>query len=89
MNRGKPCCAAEATRRIRQISVGGTTVGLSMLEEIFEDVAGADLSRDTDIRRELIRQVKVYNYVSTPAEEIYADAVFAEYQQEMKKNGNN
>ena len=89
MNRGKPCCAAEAMQRIRQISVGGTVVGLSMLEQIFQDVAGADLTRNTDIRSELLRQVKVYNYVPTPAENAYADAVFEEYQKEMKKNGNN
>ncbi|KAF1073405.1 hypothetical protein [Methanogenium sp. MK-MG] len=89
MNREKPCCAAEAMRRIRQISVGDTVVGLSMLEQIFEDVAGLDLIQDTDIRRELIRQVKVYNYVPAPAEKAYADAVFAEYQKEMKINGNN
>lgn len=85
MNMDKPCCAAEAMRRIRQISVGGTTVGLSMLEQIFQDVTGADLSRDTDIRTELLRQVKVYNYVPKPAEESYADAVFEEYQKEKKR----
>ncbi|WAI00200.1 hypothetical protein [Methanogenium organophilum] len=85
MNRGKPCCEAEAMRRIRQISVGDTVVGLSMLEQIFEDVAGADLSPDTIIRSELLRQVKIYNYVPKPAEEAYADAVFAEYQNELKR----
>lgn len=72
-------------RRIRQISVGDSVVGLSMLEQIFEDVAGADITGETDIRRELIRQVKIYNYVPAPAEETYADAVFAEYQKEMMK----
>ena len=85
MNRHIPCCAAEAMRKIRQISVGGTLVGLSMLDHIFGDVANADLTRDADIRRELIRQVKIYNYVPAPAEETYADAVFEEYHNDQKK----
>lgn len=85
MKRHIPCCAADAMRRVRQISVGGNVVGLSMLEEIFEEVADAGLSQDADIRRELIRQVKIYNYVPAPAEATYADAIFAEYQKEMIK----
>ncbi len=85
MNRDIPCCAAEAMRRIRRISVDGTVVGLSMIEQIFQDVAGADLIQDTAIRSELLRQVKVYNYVPASAEETYADAVFEEYQKDTKR----
>lgn len=85
MNRDMPCCAADAMRRIRQISVAGTTVGLTMLEQIFEDVADADLPQDTKIRSELLRQVKIYNYVPKPAEEAYADALFEEYQKDNKR----
>lgn len=72
-------------QKIRQISVGDSVVGLSMLEQIFEYVADAGHSQDADIRRELIRQVKIYNYVPAPAEATYADAIFAEYQKEMMK----
>ncbi|GAB7016452.1 hypothetical protein [Methanogenium cariaci] len=85
MNKDIPCCAAEAMRRIRQISVGDTVVGLSMLEQVIEDVADADLSQDTKIRSELLRQVKIYNYVPKPAEEAYADAVFEEYKKDIKR----
>lgn len=79
-------------RRVRQIAVGGTVGGLSMLDEIFEEISAAGLRDDRTIRSELLRQVKIYNYVPKPAEEIYADAVFAEYlnkQNEMKNNGKN
>jgi hypothetical protein len=80
-----PCCAADAMRKIRQISLGGNIIGLSMLEQVFEDVAGADLTQDTDIRRELLLQVKVYNYVPKPAEKAYADALFEEYKKDLKR----
>ena len=84
MKENIPCCAADAMRRIRQVSVGGTVVGLSMLEQIFKDVADTGLSQERDIRSELIRQVKIYNYVPKPAEKAYTDAVFEEYQKEHK-----
>lgn len=85
MNRGKPCCAAEAMRRVRRISVGNIVVGLSMLEQIFEEVEGAGLPSDSAVRSELLRQVKIYNYVPGPAEEAYADALFEEYQKDIKR----
>ena len=56
-----------------------------MPEHIFEEIAGADRIPDTKIRSELLRQVKIYNYVPTPAEETYADAIFEEYQKDLKK----
>ena len=32
--REKPCCAAEALRRVRRIEVGGVVVGLAMLDAV-------------------------------------------------------
>lgn len=85
MNTDKPCCAAAAMRKIRQVSVGNTVVGLSMLEQVFRDVADSGISGNSQIRSELLRQVKIYNYVPKPAEDAYADAVFEEYQKEQKQ----
>lgn len=88
MNRNIPCCAADTMRKIRQVSVGETVVGLSMLEQIFKEVADSGLSQDSDVRRELIRQVKIYNYVPKPAETAYADAVLNEYLKDHKSEMN-
>jgi hypothetical protein len=74
-----PCCTAEAMRRIRQVNVDGITVGLSMLDAIFAEVASLDLSTDEKIKNELLRQVKIYNYVPRQAEEAYGEAVLKEY----------
>lgn len=75
----KPCCAAEAMRRIRQVNVDGITVGLAMLDCIFTEVAALDLSTDEKIKAELLRQVKIYNYVPRQAEDAYAGAILKEY----------
>lgn len=83
--REKPCCAAEAMRRIRRIEVGEVVVGLAMLDDILADVAESDLSGDTAIGDALIKQVKIYNYVPKEAEPLYRAALLAEYRNEVKK----
>lgn len=79
----KPCCASDAMQRIRKVDVGGITVGLSMLDCIFEEVASLDLSTDEQLQRELLRQVKIYNYVPRQAEDVYAEAILREYRKGM------
>ncbi|MBN1195722.1 MAG: hypothetical protein JXA08_10370 [Methanomicrobiaceae archaeon] len=75
----KPCCAAEALRRIRQVNVGGITVGLAMLDAIFEEVASLDLSAEEPLKNELLRQTKIYNCIPRQAEDAYAKALLREY----------
>jgi len=72
-------------RRIRRIEVGGVVVGLAMLDDILADVIDRGLSGETAIGDELLRQVKIYNYVPKEAESLYREALLAEYQNEVKK----
>ncbi len=60
----KPCCAAEAPRRIRPVDVGGMTIGIAMLDLILTDVKGMKISGKKEIGDELLKRVKVYNYCS-------------------------
>ncbi|KDE55449.1 hypothetical protein [Methanoculleus sp. MH98A] len=83
--REKPCCAAEALRRVRRIEVGGVVVGLAMLDDILADTVGRNLSGETAIGDELIKQVRIYNYVPKEAEPLYRAALLLEYQNEVKK----
>ncbi|KLK88689.1 hypothetical protein SZ63_06790 [Methanoculleus sediminis] len=83
--REKPCCAAEALRRVRRIEVGGVVVGLTMLDDILADVIDCDISGEAAIGDELIRQVKIYNYIPKEAEPLYRAALLLEYQNEVKK----
>ncbi|MCK8518266.1 hypothetical protein [Methanoculleus sp. 7T] len=83
--REKPCCAAEALRRVRRIEVGGVVVGLTMLDDILADTVAFNLSGETAIGDELMRQVKIYNYIPKEAEPLYRAALLLEYQNEVKK----
>jgi hypothetical protein len=83
--REKPCCAAEAMRRIRRIEVGGVVVGLVMLDDILADMVARNLSDETAIGDELLKQVKIYNYVPKEAEPLYRAALLLTYQNEVKK----
>jgi hypothetical protein len=74
-----PCCAADAMRRVKPVDVNGATVGLSMLDFVFAEVRALGLTDETAARAELLKRVKVYNYVPPPAAEAYAEAVHREY----------
>lgn len=84
-NHGIPCCAADAVRRIRSIEVDGVTVGLAMLDDAFTEVRDLGLPTDAEIRAEVLRRVKVYNYVPAPAAPAYAEALYREYLQWTNK----
>lgn len=75
----KPCCEAEALRRIRQIDVGDIVVGISMLDHILSEVRALHLSGEKEIGDALLKQVKIYNYVPASAEEKYRSAFLREY----------
>lgn len=82
----KPCCSAEALRRVKQIEVEGKTVGIVWLEPIMKDVAALDLATDGQVVAELMKRVKIYNYVPQSVEKAYAPAVFGEYKNYIQKN---
>ncbi|MDN7011779.1 hypothetical protein FGW20_01725 [Methanoculleus sp. FWC-SCC3] len=83
--REKPCCAAKALRRVRRIEVGGVVVGLAMLDDILADVIDSGITAETAIGDELIKQVKIYNYIPKEAEPLYRAALLLDYQNEVKK----
>ncbi|HOT94617.1 MAG TPA: hypothetical protein PK089_05450 [Methanoregulaceae archaeon] len=87
MNRDVPCCAAEAMRRVRPVVVNGATVGLSMLDLVFSEVRDLGLTDDAVVRAELIRRVKMFNYVPPSAAEAYAAAVYQEYMKYHDQGG--
>jgi hypothetical protein len=78
-NNDVPCCAADAMRRVKPIDVNGATVGLAMLDLVFAEVRDLGLTDESAVRAELLKRVKVYNYVPPPAADAYAGAVNREY----------
>jgi len=75
----KPCCEAEALRRIRQVDVGGIVVGISMLDHILTEVKAMELPDEKETGRELLKRVKIYNYIPASAEEKYRITLLEEY----------
>lgn len=75
----KPCCPADALRRVKMIPVNGIPTGITMLDEIIAEVKEMNLSSEQQIKETLLRKVKVYNYISKRAEEMYGKAILAEY----------
>jgi hypothetical protein len=71
----KPCCAAGALRRIRQLTINGLPTGICMPDECIAGVEAQDLRSDVEIPASLLMRAKVYNYIPRPVEEEYARAL--------------
>ncbi len=79
MSGNKPCCAAAAAAQLRYLVVGGHRIAIAQLDETLEKAAEVASGGDGAVRKELVRLVKIYNYVPPPAEKDYEGALFAEY----------
>ena len=85
MSNDKPCCAAEALRRIRQIPINGIMTGLTMLDESIANVKEQNLKTVTEIREALMKKIRIYNYVPKGVEEAYTQAIMEEYKKSVTK----
>ncbi len=84
---GKPCCSAEALRRIRQINIDGHQIGLAMLDAILEEALNLEFRDEGWIGDELLMKVRIYNYIPPAAEEKYRKALVAEYRKKVTAHG--
>lgn len=82
----KPCCAAEALRRIRQIPVNGIPTGITMLDECIADVKKQNPGNDSLISESLMKKIRVYNYIPPGVSEAYARAILDEYKKTRAKD---
>jgi len=86
MTEAKPCCPAAAARMIKKLVLpGGLHVGISSLENILKEVADLKLADDETIKKELLKRVKIYNYVAPGAESDYSKALLNEYEKLLGK----
>jgi hypothetical protein len=65
--------------KIKAILVDGKETGINQLEKILDDVRKLDLRDDARIREELLKRIRVFNYVPTKKRDAYADAALLEY----------
>lgn len=85
MGDDKPCCAAEALRRIRQIPVNGIMTGITMLDESIAAVKKQNLGNESSIREALMKKIRVYNYIPPGVAEAYTLAIMDEYKRSIAK----
>jgi hypothetical protein len=79
----KPCCPSAAARMVKKINIDGDLVGIVMLDSIIADVSKLDIDDEKEIKEELLRKVKIYNYVPPREEDEYKDALFSEYKKRV------
>jgi hypothetical protein len=75
----KPCCAAVAARKIKQIKVNGIPVGLSQLDEVFAEVESMGLANEEEVGKKLLKRIMVFNYVPPGVAPAYKAALLKEY----------
>jgi hypothetical protein len=76
----KSCCPAAAAKMVKKLTLAdGSQVGISNFENILREVADLKLTDDEAIKKELLKRVKIYNYVAPCAEADYSQALLAEY----------
>lgn len=80
---GAPCCPGKTS--VKKIPVGGQLIGISFLDQIIDRALASEGLSDHELRSQLLKDLKVYNYVPQPAEGDYLEAVWAEYLMERSK----
>ena len=75
----KPCCAADALRRIRQIDVNGIATGITMLDESVAEVKELGLADEREIREAMMKRVRIYNYIPPGVADAYMEAIMRVY----------
>jgi hypothetical protein len=86
MGDDKPCCAADALRRIRQIPINGIMTGITMLDESIAEVKEQNPGSEPEILSSLMKKIRIYNYIPKSVEEEYARALMEEYKKAITKN---
>ena len=82
----KPCCAEAAARMVKKLTLpNGFQVGISNLEDILKEVADLKLADNGAIKEELLKRVKIYDYVAPAAGNDYAEALLKEYKRQYGK----
>ena len=86
MDDDKPCCAADALRRIRQVKINGIMTGITMLDESIAEIRVQNYGSDPEIRAALLKKIRIYNYIPKGVEEEYAQALIEEYKKAITKS---
>ena len=83
MQNEEPCCPAAAARMMKKLTlVDGSQVGIVNLENIVKEVANLKLIDNNAIKKELLKRVKIHNYVAPSVDNEYSEALLEEYKRQ-------
>jgi hypothetical protein len=68
----------------RRVMIDGRETGIDQLDFVFEEVRKLDLEDDSILAEEIMKRVKVFNYVPSKKEALYREALLREYRQEVQ-----
>jgi uncharacterized metal-binding protein len=83
---GATCCAGPSIP-MTQVKIGRGTVGLAALEPLFEQLYQQGRRDEPGLGQEILKAVKVYNYVPDSAEELYRTGLLEEYERFCRSKG--
>ena len=87
MGKQQFCCAAAAARATKQLTLpDGFQVGIINLDTVLREVADLKLVDTEAIKKELLKRVKICNYVASSADYDYSRALFQEYRRQFGKS---
>jgi len=70
--------------KIKKISIDGKETGIDRLDYIFDDVIKLHLKDENQIRQEILKRVRIFNFIPTKKVAAYSDAFWYEYQLRVK-----
>jgi hypothetical protein len=82
---GGTCCGPGIP--VTQVRIGGAPVGLVALEPIFEQFCEQGRRDGAGLDEELLKTVKLYNYVPASGEQLYKTALLEEYRKFCRAKG--
>ncbi|HWQ65767.1 MAG TPA: NAC family transcription factor [Methanospirillum sp.] len=71
--------------KIGSIEVDGKPTGINQLDFVLDEVRALNLHSDHDLREELVKRVKILNYIPTKKIDAYADALLRVYKTRNQK----
>jgi len=80
-------CACASGIPITQVNIGDVSVGLVAIEPIFEQFYQEGHRNGTGLDEDLMKTVKLYNYVPPSTEERYKAALLEEYEKFCRRKG--
>lgn len=72
------CCPGKSVSK--RLVVGGIQVGISEYDTIMKRALSLEHASDDEIKRLLLKELKVYNYIPASAERDYADAMWQAFE---------